>query len=209
MIEALFQGTDALRLFGCISALLSICSFLPYIRDTLAGRTRPHRASWLIWSVLSSIALASQVFEGATISLWFAGIQVTGTVIIFALSIRRGYGGYCSLGDGCVMGLAGGGLALWALTDTAAYALAITISVSLLGGVVTAIKAYRHPESETLATWVTCCLASWFAILSVGEANWVLIAYPAYLFTLNGAIVLAVMLGRAVQTAPQRAYAAE
>ena len=209
MHQDLLQGTDVLRLLGLMSALLSVCAYLPYIRDTLTGVTQPQRASWLIWSVLGSIALGSQIYEGATTSLWFAGIQVGATIVIFFLSLFQGRGAFCSPRDVLVLLAAGAGLILWVMTDTAVYALAITISISLLGGSVTVIKAYQDPTTETQSTWFLSCIASWFAILSVGGAHWILLAYPMYMFTLNGAIVLAIMLGRAVKNAPQHMIAAE
>jgi len=88
------------------------------------------------------------------------------------------------------------GLVLWYLTETAAYALAITISISLLGGSVTILKAYQNPESETLSTWFLSFIASSCAILSVGTPDWIILAYPFYLFVLNGVIVVAILLGR-------------
>lgn len=202
MLEFYFEGTDVLRLFGLLSALLSICAFAPYLHDMWTGRTRPQRASWLIWSALGAIALASQVYEGATQSLWFAAMQVAGTLAVLALSIRWGRGEFFSIVDGFVLVAAAVGLILWALTDTAVYALAITISISLMGGAVTMVKAYRDPHSETLTMWFMSCLASWFAIMSVGGLHWVLLAYPVYLFSLNGAIVMAILLGRAMQQDP-------
>jgi len=142
------------------------------------------------------------VYEGATHSLWFAGVQVGATILIFGLSITRGRGAYLSNADFLVLLAAQVGLVLWYFTEDAAYALAITISISLLGGLLTIAKAYRDPESETLATWVLSFVASVAAILAVGEANAVLLAYPVYLFLLNGAIVAAILLGR-VAVLPQ------
>lgn len=191
-----FAGMSALTFAGLLSGILSTFAFLPYIIDTIARRTQPQRASWLIWSVLGSIAFFSQVFEGATESLWFAGVQVSGTVMVFLLSIIVGVGGYLSRTDFFVLIAAGVGLLLWYYTDTAIYALAITVSISLLGGTVTVAKAFNAPESETMATWAISGIASVFAIISVGKADWVLLAYPLYLFTLNGAIVVAITLGR-------------
>lgn len=202
MLELHLQGTDVLRFFGVISALLSVCAFFPYLRDMWTGRTRPQRASWLIWSALGTIALASQFHEGAAQSLWFVAAQVGGTIAVLVLSIRWGRGAFFSKVDFYVIGAAAAGLILWALTDTAIYALAITISISLMGGSVTLLKAYRDPSSETLGMWFTSCIAAWFAILSVGDVDWVLLAYPVYLFILNGAIVLAIMSGRAMRAAP-------
>jgi hypothetical protein len=195
MIDTLF-GLGPEATFALLSAVLSTFAFLPYILDTLRGRTRPQRASWLIWSILGSIAFFSQVFEGATHSLWFAGIQVSGTFLVFLLSIWLGVGGFLHARDRLVLLAAAGGLMAWYLTDTAVYALAITISISLLGGVVTVCKAFEEPDSETMTTWAVSFAASLCAIFAIGRLDWVLLAYPLYLFTLNGTIVLAIMAGR-------------
>ncbi|MEM7057967.1 MAG: hypothetical protein AAF557_10300 [Pseudomonadota bacterium] len=191
-----FAGMSALTFAGILSGVLSTFAYLPYIIDTLARRTRPQRASWLIWSVLGSIAFFSQVFEGASESLWFASVQVSGTIIVFLLSIIIGVGSYLNRSDYFVLLAAAVGLVLWYYTDTAVYALAITISISLLGGTVTIIKAFQDPESETMSTWAISGVASVFAIIAVGKPDLVLLAYPLYLFTLNGAIVMAMTLGR-------------
>ncbi|WP_299146831.1 hypothetical protein [uncultured Tateyamaria sp.] len=197
MLEALFQDAPFLRLIGIASALLSIFAYLPYIRHTLAGRTQPQRTSWLIWSVLGTIALASQAYEGAQASLWFAAIQVSGTITIFLLSVRYGTGSFVTKADAGALWVAAAGLVIWVLTDTAVYALAITITISLMGGSMTILKAYRAPQSETLSTWATSCVAAGLAMVAVGHVHWVLLAYPLYLFVLNGGIVAAILLGRA------------
>ncbi len=182
---------------GVLSGVLSTFAYLPYIRDTIARRTQPQRASWLIWSILGSIAFFSQVYEGAGSSLWFAGVQVSGTIAVFLLSIRLGVGGFLKRSDCAVLAAAALGLVLWYFTEDAVYALAITISISLLGGGITVAKAYLAPESETMTTWFLSFVASACAIASVGAVEPVLLAYPVYLFILNGAIVLAILLGRA------------
>ena len=183
-----------------LSAALSIAAYLPYIGDTLRGRTRPQRASWLIWSVLGSIAFASQLYEGAQGTLWFAGAQVSGTITVFVLSLWRGKGELLSPVDVLALGVAAIGLVLWHLTDTAAYALAITISISMLGGVLTILKTYRDPGSETTITWILSFCASVCTIAAAGTVNPVILAYPVYLLVLNGGIILAIMLGRQGQT---------
>lgn len=188
-------------ILGIMSGVLSTFAYLPYIIDTIARRTNPQRASWLIWSVLGSIAFFSQVFEGAGASLWFAGVQVSGTLIVFLLSIWLGVGGFLDRTDAFVLGTAATGLVLWYFTDTAAYALAITIAISLLGGTVTVAKAFRNPDSETMSTWAISFTASLCAIAAIGRPDWILLAYPLYLLTLNGSIVVAIVLGRATRTA--------
>jgi len=193
----LISGFGPMMTLGLLSALLSTFAYMPYIIDTIQGCTHPQRASWLIWSVLGSIAFFSQVSEGATVSLWFAGVQVSGTITVFLLSIALGAGAYLRRCDYVVLTCAGAGLVLWYFTHSAIYALVITISISLMGGVCTVHKAYRTPSSETLATWVMSFIAAGCAIAAVGHLDWVLLAYPVYLFILTGAIVTAMLLGRA------------
>lgn len=208
MLEAIFQGDTFMRLLdgdplhriGVVAAVLSIYAFVPYARDVVACRTRPQRASWLIWAVLSCIALGSNIAEGASASLWFAVIQCAGTVAILLLAISRGAGQFMVAGDGYILTAAAVGLALWAATDNAAYALGVTITISLLGGYATIRKAFLDPASETLSTWLICCAAACLAIASVGQFDWVLLAYPLYLATLYGAVVVAIVLGRARRT---------
>lgn len=176
--------------------LFSIMALLPYVRDTLNGDTRPQRASWLIWSVLGTIAFFSQIYEGAEESLGFAAVRVLGAVLIFVIAIWKGRGSYLGAIDFGVLAAAALGILAWSYTSNAAYALAVTIGVSLLGGLLTLTKAYHFPGSETLTTWALSLLASICALLSVGRFDPVLLAYPAYLFTLHGMFVTAILLGR-------------
>ena len=196
VIIRFFQDATRLTYFGVLSGVLSTFAYIPYILDTIARRTKPQRASWLIWSVLGSIAFFSQLFEGASSSLWFAGVQVSGTISVFLLSIWLGVGGFLNRSDCLVLFCAALGLVLWYFTDTAVYALGITISISLIGGAVTVVKAFRNPESETMTTWFASMVASMCAIASVGKLDWVILAYPLYLLVLNGSIVIAMILGR-------------
>lgn len=182
--------------FATLALLFSLMAFLNYIRDTLKRRTQPQRASWLIWSVLSLIAFMTQVSEGATTLLWFIGAQFACTFSIFFLSIWYGSGSYLSRRNLTTFAAASFGLILWYVLDNAAYALAMIITISAIGGYATVTKAYRAPESETLSSWVMLAVASMCGIASVDVLDWTYIAYPVYLSGLYSLIAMAVILGR-------------
>ncbi len=193
---------DPLLLLGLMSGLLSTFAFVPYIIDTAKGRTQPDRAGWLIWSVLGSIALATQLAAGPGPAIWFAVVQVSGTVIVFLQSITRGFGAYLSRRNKVILLLAAFGLGLWYMTDTPGLALAISIGISLLAGGLTIWKAFRDPRSETMTTWVVSLVAAGLATLAVGKLDALMLAYPLYLLTLYTGIVGAMILGRATGQAP-------
>ncbi len=186
---------DWLVPLGIASIVLSNLACLPYIRDMLSGGTRPVRSTWLIWSVLSSVCLLSNVEKGANASLLYVGVETAETVLIFLLAIRFGMGSLFHLRDLLTYALVGAGLILWWFTEDALFAMAIAISISALGGAFTLAKAYRQPRTETAACWGLSAVAALLGTLSVGEWSPILLAYPVYLFVLYIGILGAIILG--------------
>lgn len=184
-----------LQTLGLISGVLSVITYLPYLRDIFKLKTKPERATWFIWSVLSGIAFFSQMAKGATDSLWLVGVQAIGVVVIFLLSIRFGVGGFVRRGIIALIA-AGIGLILWFYTNEAAFALLIAIAIDAIGGLLTVLKAYRDPESETLSTWVLSGTAGIFAAFAVGSLDYILLAFPVYVVLINYAVAVAMILGK-------------
>jgi len=184
-----------LQLYGITSAALSIFCLLPYIVDILKHKTRPERASWLIWSVLGFIAFFSQMAEGATNSLWLTAAQTFIVTVVFILSIKFGSGGLIKR-DILSLIVAGLGIVLWVFTKEAAAALYIVIAVDFTGSILTIVKSYEDPRSETLITWILSGTAGFFGALSVGEWSFVLLSYPVYLWLINYVVAGAILLGR-------------
>jgi hypothetical protein len=188
--------TETRLAFVAASAVVGTGAFAPYIRDVLRGRTVPCRTSWLVWSVLSTIAFASLAYEGATYSLVFVGLQAGGTIVVFGLSAAFGRGVRLRAIDLAALAAAGAGMVLWWATADGVWALGLSIAIGAIGGVMTALKAARQPRSETLATWLAFTASAVLALLSVRAPDPVLLAYPAYLATIYGMISAAVMFGR-------------
>ena len=71
---------------GLLAGVVGIADTIPYVRDTVRGTTRPHRGTWLIWSVLAIVVCLSQRADGASWSLIMAGLQA---VLTSAISCFR------------------------------------------------------------------------------------------------------------------------
>ena len=174
-------------LAGVAAAVLSLIDLVPYIRDILRGTTRPHRGTWLIWSVLGVTAFASQFADGATWSLGLVGVQAATTTLVLVLSIRFGMGG-ASRADLCLIGLAGLGLVGWAVSSTPAVATTFVVAADLIGVVMMLPKTWRDPWSETAPTYVLASASGLCGALAVGELDASLLLYPVYYTLGNGAI---------------------
>lgn len=179
---------------GYLSGILILLSFAPYIRDIFRGKTKPERASWLIWSILGSISFFSQFAKGASYSLFMTGAQTVGDLFIFLLAIKYGLGGLLKRDIIALTG-AGAGLLFWYLTKEAAVALFIVIFIDAAGVILTIIKSYERPTTETVSSWVFTCLGGFFACIAVGSFNFILLAFPFYIFLASLAILVAIKLG--------------
>jgi len=183
------------QLFGYLSGIFIILGFIPYIKDILLGKTKPERATWFIYTVLSSIAFFSQLAKGATFSLWLTGIDTLAVVAIFVFSIKYGVGGF-SKKDAIALFVAALGLVAWYYSKEAAVALYLVIGIDAIGTYLTLDKTYKNPTSETRIAWLLSAIAGIFAMFAVGSFNIILLSYPFYIFLANGAVVTAIELGK-------------
>lgn len=179
---------------GYLSGVAILLSFVPYIRDIFKGKTKPERISWLIWAILGSISFFSQLAKGASYSLVLTGAQTFGDLFIFILAIKYGFGGFLKRDVYALIG-AGVGLFLWYMTKEAAVALFMVIFIDAIGVVLTVIKSYENPDTETVSTWVFTFAAGSLACLAVGSFNLILLAFPFYIALAGVAILIAIKLG--------------
>jgi len=186
---------------GLLAGVLGFFDAIPYVRDVLRGRTRPHRGTWLIWSVLAIIAFFSQRADGASWSLVMVAGQAVLTSAIFLLAIRRGEGGVAA-GELAMIALAGVGVVGWAIAGEPVVATACVVAADLIGLALMVPKTWRDPSSETLVTYALASVAGALAAGAVGELDASLLLYPVYYCLGNAAIAL-LIVSRAGTVRPQ------
>ena len=174
---------------GVLAVLVGIADTVPYVRDTLRGATRPHRGTWLIWSVLAILVCFSQRADGATWSLLMAAAQAILTSLVFVLAIRRGEGGV-SAGERLMLAIACGGVIGWISADEPIVATACVVAADLIGAALMIPKTYRDPDSETLVTFAFAGVSGMLAAGAVGAPDLSLLLYPLYFGLVNGALAL-------------------
>ena len=166
-----------LEILGILSGVIALYSSYEYIKDILKGNTKPHRIAWIIFITLSGISFFAQLAEGATNSLWVPAVLFTQAIIIFALSIKRGIGGFSTYN---IISLVLSVLIMivWVITKSPAIAIMCTVSVNTIGKIMVAIKVYKLPHSEYLPTWLYSVVASILSAMAVGKMDWILLLTP-------------------------------
>jgi hypothetical protein len=180
---------------GILAGLVGIADTVPYVRDTVRGRTRPHRGTWLIWGVLALVASLSQRAEGASWSLVLTASQAVLTALVFVLAIRHGEGGVAAVDLSLIL-VAFAGVVAWLLVREPVVAVACVIAADLIAVAMMTPKAYRDPHSETLAMYSLACLGGALAAGAVGALDAALLLYPIYYCLINGALALLISLRR-------------
>ena len=188
--------SEVAPLLGVLAGVLGAADTVPYVRDILAGRTRPYRWTWLIWAVLAIVVCASQRADGASWSLLMAATQAVLTSVIFVLAIRRGEGAL-GTGERVMLAIAAGGVVGWLVAGEPVVATACVVAADLIGAAMMLPKTYRDPESETLATFALASVAGALAAGAVGRLDASLLLYPVYFCVANAAIALLITTRRA------------
>jgi hypothetical protein len=52
-------------ILGISAVVIAFISYVPYICNIFAGKTKPHAFTWLIWCTLNAIAFAGQIKDKA------------------------------------------------------------------------------------------------------------------------------------------------
>jgi hypothetical protein len=174
---------------GVLAGLAGIADTIPYVRDTVRGGTRPHRGSWLIWTVLAIIAALSQRADGGSWSVIMSATQAILTGLVFVLAIRYGEGGVSPV-DLALMGLAGAGVIGWILAGNPVVALGCVVAADLIAFALMVPKVHRDPGSETLSTYALASIGGGLATAAVEQPDLSLLLYPAYYCLANGAAAI-------------------
>ena len=53
------------EIFGLLSLVLSVVSYVPYVRSIFVANTKPHAFTWLVWGTVMAIAFFAQLSDKA------------------------------------------------------------------------------------------------------------------------------------------------
>ena len=172
------------------AGLLAIMATIPYILDTLKGKTRPNVVTWFTWSLLSLITAVAAYAGGARHTAILAGAESLCTVGVVIAGLKVGGIKRYTKFDVICQFLAIIGIILWRITNQPATAILLTI----ISDCIAILRTYRHswtaPREETWQAYAIGSLAAVFAISSLAHFGFVNLAYPLYIFISNLSLVI-------------------
>jgi len=166
------------------SGLIAILSTVPYIRDTLRGRTHPNVVSWFTWTLLNGINAAAAWSVGARQTAVFSLLSGMATGAIVVVGLRNGLKHYSRFDISC-QAAALAGIILWQLTANPNVAVLVSLGADFSGFLPTYRHALGAPHEETWQLFALSACAAGLALLAVPRYSFIALASPLYIFCAN------------------------
>ena len=158
---------------------------LSYLIDTVKGKVKPNKVSWLLWSLAPLIAFVAEIKQGVGLLSLTTFIVGFVPLLIFIASFTNKKAEWQSTSFDIICGVFSVvGLVLWLITKVGNVAIFFSILADGLAAIPTIIKSYRYPESENDLVYLFGVVNAGIGLLTITEWNFQHYGFPAYLFFL-------------------------
>jgi hypothetical protein len=181
--------------YGIIAAILTVISFLPYIRDTLRGKTRPHVYSWFLYSIIAILVFAIQLHNNAGPGAYITLIAGLISILLFFLGLRMGTKDI-TLSDTIVFVLTLGMIGFLVMSDKPFMSVVLACLIDLMAFIPTIRKTWYDPYSETLMLYTTNFVRYIVAIAALTSLTLINALYPVCWLLVNGLFAVVLVMRR-------------
>jgi hypothetical protein len=181
--------------FVILSVAAGLAAFLPYLRDIISRKTKPHVYTWLIWAITQGTATVGIYYGGGG----WGGLELTiGTlfvIAIFLFSLKYGTKNITKA-DTIILIIVLIAILLWWQLKQPLLSVLMVSAIDVFGYMPTFRKSYQNPWSETLTSWILFAMSDIFSILALSSYNLLTVTYLISIATANIALFLFCILRR-------------
>lgn len=167
-----------------IASLLAIVGNVPYLRDIIKKKVKPHPYTWLVWSIVSCIIFFGQVAKGAGIGAMPTAASEIFTIIIFFFSLKYGFKHIRKI-DTVFLVIALLGIIPWLLTKDPTVSVIIAVGIDLTAFIPTLRKTFISPTSETRTLYITNVLRHILMLFALQAYNVATMLHSIVMITTN------------------------
>ncbi len=189
--------------FVVIGTVISAIGSIVYLVDTVKGKIRPNRVSFLLWSIAPFIAFAAQIKQGVgleSLMTFSTGFLPIMTFIASFVNKKAewkltGFDVFCGF-------LSVLGLILWLITKVGNVAIFFSIMADGLAALPTIVKAYKYPETELAWPWIATSFGVVLTLLTIQNLTFANSGFIIYILIVNTVIFSFIQfrIGKRVQS---------
>lgn len=174
-------------ILAAISIILLLVGDLPYLINTIKGKTKPHLFSWLVWAILNVVNFLILMDNGGGAGTIVATIRTISTLTIFTLSLKNGFKDIKRT-DVIFLFLSLITFIIWYNLTDPIYAAVLSSLTNVLSAIPTITKTWREPKSETLSLYAAGVIRQMTFIFSIASITAVTVVEPVASLLLNSLI---------------------
>jgi len=168
--------------FVIVGAIIAAAGSLSYLVDTLKGKVKPNRVSFLLWSLAPLIAFFAEVKQGVGIQALMTFIVGFLPLTIFIASFVNKKAVWNLTGFDLMCGaLSIIGLVLWFITKSGNIAIIFSILADGLAAMPTIVKSFNYPETESAWPYFASTISGILTLLTIKVWNLANIGFPLYI----------------------------
>jgi len=169
--------------FVIVGTLIGAAGALAYLWDTIKGKVKPNRVSFLLWSIAPMIAFAAQIQQGVGLESIMTFSTGFLPFLTFIASFTNKNAEWQLTRFDVVCGfLSMVGLILWLITKVGNVAIFFSIVADGLAALPTMVKAYKYPETEIAWPWLATCIGVALTLLTLKEWTFANSSFIIYIF---------------------------
>lgn len=177
--------------FAIVGALIASVGGLYYLYETIVGKSKPNRVTWLLWGIFPMITFFAQRVQGVEGVSWASFVSgLTPLLVVTASFLNAKAFWKTDKRDYICMLLGLVGIGLWAITKSPNLAILFVILADVAAGIPTILKAKSHPETESWQAFGISAFGFGIALLAVQQWDFQNAAFLIYLFVTNLVIAL-------------------
>lgn len=165
------------EIIGVITVTIALSTYLPYLKDTIIGKVKPHPFSWIIWTFLGGIAYAAQLANHAGPGAWMSGVALAMCILIILFSLREGFKNIKKFDIG-IFCAALAALALWVITNDATWSVILVCIANTVAYLPTFRKSYHRPHEDMLYLYIVNAFRNGLSLLAFNEVSILTVLYP-------------------------------
>ena len=175
--------------FVIVGTLIGALGSFAYLLDTIKGKIKPNRVSFLLWSIAPLIAFAAQVKQGVGIeSLMTFSTGFLPITIFIASFVNKKAEWKITRFDLLCGFLSILGLTLWLITKVGNVAILFSIVADGLAAVPTLLKSYKYPETELAWPWIATDFGVILTLLTIKDWSFANSGFIIYILIVNALI---------------------
>lgn len=172
--------------FVILGAIIAAAGSLSYLIDTLKGKVKPNRVSFLLWSLAPLIAFFAEIKQGVGMQALMTFVVGFLPLTIFIASFVNKKAEWKLTGFDLMCGaLSIVGLVLWYITKSGNIAIIFSILADGLAALPTVVKSFNYPETESAWPYFASTISAILTLLTVKVWNLANIGFPLYIILIT------------------------